>query len=145
MSYTFILAHDLARERALQAVKTAPQGFEVCISAPSKTRAQEERYHAMFGDVAQQCTHLNENFDLEGWKRLLVDQFSREMLKDPTCDEDIRDNLKNAVRMVPSLDGQAIVALGMSTKKFRKKTASAFMEWLAAFAAEHGVQFKEAA
>ena len=97
---------------------------------PSKTREQEAMYHAIFGEIAKQCSHLNRAFDREGWKRLLLDQFQRDMLNDPTCDEDVRNDLKAAVMMVPSLDGCSIVSIGLQSRKFKKKTASAFIDWL---------------
>ena len=41
----------------------------------SKSRDQEEKYHAIFGEAAKHCRHLNREFDAEGWKRLLLDAF----------------------------------------------------------------------
>ena len=38
---TFIMAHDMARQRAVQAVKDAPEGHMVVISEPTKKRIQE--------------------------------------------------------------------------------------------------------
>jgi len=138
---SFILVHDTARTGAAQCCLDMPEGTLVVFDpVPKKTRLQEEKYHALFGDVAGQCTHLNQAFDREGWKRLLIDQFCRDMMEDPTCDEDIRSNLKDSVKMIPSLDGRAVVSIGMQSRKFNKKTASAFIEWLLAFSAEHNVK-----
>jgi len=134
------LSNDLRRQAAHRAIDAAKDGDEVSISAPSKTRDQEAAYHSTFSEVAAQCSHLNRQFSSEGWKRLLVDQFCREMLEMPDLDPDIRDNLKSPVEMVPSLDGRAIVAIGIQTRKFKRKTATAFLEWLNAFCAENGVK-----
>ena len=142
---TFILraAPNKSREMAKLAIDNSPDGCLIEIDKePKKSKLQEEKYHACFDDIAKQCTHLNQCFDREGWKRLLLDQFRSDMLKDPTCDEDIRENLQHAVMMVPSLDGCSIVSIGLQSRKFKKKTASAFIEWLNAFAAQNDVIFK---
>lgn len=134
------LSNDLARKAAHRDIDAAPDGYEASVVAPSKTRDQEAAYHAIFGDVAKQCTHLNQRFDLEGWKRLLVDQFRTEMMADPTCDPAIREDLAGAVKMVPSLDGCSIVSIGLQTRRFRRKTAAALLDWLNAWAGENNVR-----
>ena len=132
-----ILDNPHARAAAHRDIDAAPDGYEANIVAPNKTRAQEEAYHAIFGEVAKQCQHLNQCFDLEGWKRLLVDQFRSDMLADPECHPDIRENLEGSVKMVPSLDGRSIVSIGLQTRKFRRRTAAAFLDWLNAWCVEH--------
>ena len=138
----FRLVHDQARDSARKAIGYAPDGYTVTIKAPAKSRPQEEKYHAIFNEVAKQCQHLNQSFDAEGWKRLLIDQFARDMLEDPDCSKEMRENLSGATKMTPSLDGRAIVALGVQSKHFIKETASAFINWLHAFAIEKGVQLE---
>lgn len=133
---TFVMAHDTARGRAIAAINNAPDGYVVTISPPSKSRDQEEYYHRIFGEAAEKCTHLGQKFDEETWKRLLVDQFRSDMLRDPQCPQVVRDNLTGSAKMVPSLDGTGIVQCGLQTRKFRKATASLFIEWLNAFMAE---------
>lgn len=128
------------RRRAVEAVQTASDGCLVEILPPSKSREQESRYHAMLGDIARQCTHLNEAQDAETWKRLCVDQFRRDTLTDP----DIGGYWKGkGLRIIPALDGSRIVVLGEQTRKFPRKVASAFTTWLFAFGAEHGVQWSD--
>jgi NinB protein len=139
----FILVHDEARCRAVAAVQAAPDGHEVYIRPPNKSRDQEEHYHYLFGLAAKNCRHLNQALDAEAWKRLLVDQFRTEMLADPQCSQEMRENLLGAVRMMPSLDGRSIVALGLQTRNFKKATAAAFIEWLYAFLTNSGVQIPE--
>lgn len=126
----FVAAHDRARQGISDYAWLCDLGTEVTFSEPKKTRDQEELYHAIFDEAAKNCKHLNRSFSREGWKRLLVDQFVREMLEDPNCDKDIRENLQGSCEIVPSLDGRAVVSLNMSTRKFEKKTASVFINWL---------------
>lgn len=138
----YILSHDLARRRAVAAVAEAPAGYVVTIKEPAKSRDQEERYHAMIGDIAKQVQFFGERWHQEDVKRLLVDAFAEVMRQAGTP-------LHHDGRVVPSLDGKRVVQLGMQTKKFLKSEAREFIEYLFAFGAEHGVQWsnesKEAA
>jgi NinB protein len=96
------------------------------IKAANKSRDQEEKYHAMIGEIAQQAQHLGSKWDAESWKRLLVDQFCKDI------------GLKTGV-VIPNLSGDGIVQLGYQTRKFTKEQASQFVEWLYAWSAENGV------
>jgi hypothetical protein len=96
------------------------------IKLVSKTREQEEKYHSMIGDIAKQAQHLGAKWSSEDWKRLLVDQYLREV-----------ENIQGKV--VPNLDGTGIVQLGFQTRKFTKEQASEFVEWLYSWAANNGI------
>jgi len=96
------------------------------IKLKSKTREQEEKYHAMINDIAKQAKHLGAKWSSEDWKRLLVDQFLRET-------EDKQS------KIVPNLDGSGIVQLGLQTRNFTKEQANEFIEWLYAWSAENGI------
>jgi hypothetical protein len=100
------------------------------IKDASKSRDQEEKYHAMIGEIAKQAQHLGAKWDAESWKRLLVDQFCR--------DNDIKTSV-----VIPNLSGDGIVQLGMQTRKFTKEQASEFVEWLNAWGAEHGITYSK--
>ncbi len=135
---TFFLVHDTARARARQAVATAPAGHMVVISEPVKRRVQEEKYHAMIGDIARQCQHVGRNWDAESWKRLLVDAFADEMRAAGTPLHDDHDG-----KVTPSIDGRRIVQLGIQTREFWVREASAFIEFLYAFGSDRQVQWSE--
>ena len=139
----FRLVHAEARRRAVAAVQTAPDGYMVRVSGPRKSREQEEKYHAMVGEIAAQFKFCDRLWDSEDMKRLLLDQFRRDTVKDPDFAELWRD--MGVVEMAPSLDGAGVVALGVQSRKFPKKLASAFVEWLHAFGAERGVVFEDRA
>lgn len=100
------------------------------IKKASKSREQEEKYHALIGDIAKQAQHLGATWDAESWKRLLVDQFCRD------------NNIKTGT-VIPNLSGDGIVQLGFQTKKFTKEQASEFVEWLYAWGTENGVSFEK--
>ena len=100
------------------------------IKAVNKSREQEEKYHAMIGDIAKQASHLGSKWDSESWKRLLVDLFLRE------------NGMYNG-KILQNLDGTGIVQLGLQSRHFTKEQASEFVEWLHAWGAENGITFTE--
>ena len=102
------------------------------IKAESKTRDQEEKYHAMLGEIATQAQHLGAKWSTEDWKRLLVDLFAKET------------GLQGG-KIIPSLDGQSIVQLGLQTRYFTKEQAMEFITFLEAWGANNGIIFKETA
>lgn len=106
-----------------------------------KSREQEERYHAMLNDIARQCQHLNMALDKDTWKRLCIDQFKRETLKEPECCA--RYWARHQLNMIPSLDGSAMVVLGEQSRRFPKGVAAVFIEWLFAWGAQHDVEWSD--
>ena len=99
------------------------------IKDASKSREQEEKYHAMIGDIAKQAQHMGAKWEAEDWKRLLVDQFMRQNLE--------------VTKVIPNLDNNGIVQLGFQTRNFTKEQASEFVEFLLAWCAENGIELKE--
>lgn len=132
---SFVLgAHPEARQRAIEAVRSAPDGACVKIGPAVKKREQEEKYHAMIGDIARQVEYAGRKWDADDMKRLLVDEFSEEMRQAGTP-------LHHDSRVVPSFDGRRIVQLGIQTRQFRVAEASAFIEYLFAFGSNHSVNW----
>ena len=113
--------------KVLKALQTKQLTLE--IKDATKSRDQEEKYHAMIGDIAKQAQHLGAKWDSESWKRLLVDQFCK-------------DNGLKTSAVIPNLAGDGIVQLGMQTRNFTKEQASEFVEWLHAWGATNGIHFE---
>lgn len=133
----FFLVHDQARRNAAAFCMEAPAGWMVVFSEPVKKRAQEEKYHAMIGEIAAQVEHIGRKWDAESMKRLLLDEFADEMRAAGTP-------LNGDGSVVPSLDGRRIVQLGIQSRNFTVKEAAQFIEFLTAFGAARGVVFQEA-
>jgi len=131
---TFVLAHDQARSNAARFCMDAPAGWMVVVSEPAKKRIQEEKYHAMIGDIARQVEHIGRKWDADDMKRLLIDEFADEMRAAGTP-------LHHDGRVVPSLDGRRIVQLGIQSRDFHVKEAAAFIEFLYAFGAARDVRW----
>ena len=100
------------------------------IKSVNRSNEQNEKYHAMIGDISKQASHLGSKWDSESWKRLLVDLFLRE------------NGMYNG-KILQNLDGTGIIQLGFQTRNFTKEQASEFVEWLHAWGAENGITFTE--
>lgn len=128
----FRLSHATARQNAARAVLNAPEDFMVRIEPPKKSRDQEAMYHAIFAEVANQHTFMGKKWDAETWKRLLVDAFARVKAEEG-------EPLQGHGAMVPNLDHTGFVQLGVQTRRFTKKEASEFIEFLHAWMADQEV------
>ena len=96
------------------------------IKLASKSREQEEKYHAMINDIAKQAEHMGAKWSADDWKRLLVNQF-------------MRDSGNSGGKIIPNLDGTGIVQLGLQTRNFTKEQANEFIEWLYSWSANNGI------
>lgn len=104
--------------------------MQVELRPVSKSREQEEKYHAVIGEIAQQAMHLGSKWDAEAWKRFLLDAFAKE-------------TGRQRGKIVPNLTGDGVVEVGLQSRKFTVRDASEFVEWLHAWAAEHGVELSQ--
>ena len=117
------------------------QLFEVVIRIfDEKSREQEEKYHAMIGDISRQMLYHGEKLDRESWKRLLVEAFVQ-VMREMAQAENKPDPFGGQARLLMSLDGQRVVQLGAQTRKFKKGVASEFISYLDAYGTENGVKF----
>jgi hypothetical protein len=112
-----------------EAIKGGKQ-LSLEIKPINKSREQEEKYHAMIGEIAKQAQHLGAKWIAEDWKRLLVDQFCK-------------DTGLTGSKVIPNLSGDGIVQLGFQTRNFTKEQASEFVEWLHSWGANNGITFEE--
>jgi hypothetical protein len=121
---TFVMAHDLARQRAVDAVKAAPAGFVVTVAEPTRNSDQNSLLWALLTDVSQQVEWYGKRLTPEDWKHV----FSASLRK---------------LTVVPNLDGSGFVALGMSTSRLSKREFSDLIELIYAFGAEREVAWSE--
>jgi hypothetical protein len=132
-------AHKLLSGPIWQLVKAltvAGHKFAIRICEQSKSREAEEKYHAMIGEIAHQIG--GDLADEEDAKRILISAF-RIDTRDILADEWAKFG---DLRMGRGLRGEVVV-LGIQSRKFTSKLASAFIEWLYAYGAEEGVTFSE--
>lgn len=110
--------------------------MRVQVSDPIKSREQEEKYHAIIGEIADQHTVRGKRLPPESWKRLLIDAFKHDTKGD---DQLAAEWVKfgSGYQLLPALNHDGFVAVGEQSRKFSKKLASAFIEWLLAFQVEY--------
>ena len=140
MTRKFVLINQKIRQRAADYVLyEAPENYEILGREQVKKREQEEKYHAMLGEIFRSKLFIfldRADWSEEDIKRLLVDAFATEMINlgTPLC---------QSGRVVPSLDSLRTVQLGIQTRGFRIKEAAAFIEYLYAYGSELGVRFSQ--
>ena len=117
-----------AWQKCLNGLKAGKQ-FQVEIKYKQRSNEQNEKYHAIIGDIAKQAQHMGAKWNAEDWKRLLVDQFMRQH--------------SEVTKVIPNLDNNGIVQLGLQTRHFTKEQASEFVEFLLAWCANNGIELKE--
>jgi len=120
-----LIAFRNAWNKCIDGLKAGKQ-FQVEITYKARNLEQNDKFHAIIGDIAKQAQHMGAKWDNESWKRFLTWQFAKET----GIDEG---------KIVPSLDGTGIVQLGVQTRKFNKEQASEFIEWLLAWCATNGI------
>lgn len=108
---------------------------------PETRRDNHNRhFHSLIGQIAQQLgERVPDLADAEDAKRILISAFRI----DTRNDSDLAGEWAKFgdVRMGRGLRGE-VVLMGIQSRDFTIKLARAFIEWLEAFGAEHGVVFK---
>lgn len=99
------------------------------IKEASKSRDTEKLYHELIGQIAKQAQHMGAKWSADDFKRLLVDQF-------------MRDIGEGGGKVIPNLDNTGIVQLGTQTRNFSQQQGSEFIEWLYSWGALNGITFE---
>lgn len=127
----FILAHDLARRRAVAAVAEAPEGYVVTVEEPRRGLEQNALMWVLLQAFADQLVWpVNGQMvklEAEEWKDLLTAAFRQE-----------------AVRVAMGLRG-GMVMLGTRTSKMGKQQMADFITFIQSEAADRGVELQEIA
>jgi len=129
---TFIINSHAVRMRAVDAVLKAPEGVRCVVDPVRRNNIQNARLHAMFADIARQVDFFGQKRDAQTVKRLLVDAFAR-------VKADAGEPMAGFGQVLPSLDGQGVVQLGVQTRRFSKALMSEFIEYLHAWGADFEV------
>lgn len=113
------------RERAEKWVKQAPTGTRVEFKGAKRSLPQNDRLWAMLSDVASQLAWHGQRLATNDWKLIFLASLKREM------------------RIVPNIDGNGFVNLGISSSNLSKADFGDLLELIAAFGAQHGVIFHD--
>ncbi len=120
----FRLVHPQARQRAIEQVKTAPEGWIVTVKEPTRNLEQNAKLWALLGDVSAQVDWYGKKLSPEDWKHIFSSGLKR-------------------LTVVPAMDGQGFVALGLSTSRMSVREMSDLIELIQAFGSEKGVVWSE--
>jgi hypothetical protein len=120
MSY-FVLSHDSARANAIEAIKTAPQGYCVSIKAPTRSLEQNSLMWSVLNDIARQVEWYGEKLTSEDWKTMLTASVKKQKTR-------------------PGIDG-GFVVMGTSTSKMAVSEMTELIELAYAFGADKGVKW----
>lgn len=116
----FILAHDTARQMAMQAIRNAPDGWIVEVKERTRSIEQNSLLWSLLTDVSRQVEWYGRKLAPEDWKHV----FSSALRK-----QDV----------VPNIEGNGFVVLGQSTSKMGKREFSDLVELIYSFGAERNV------
>ena len=128
---SFVIISEAVRERAIEWLRQLPLKSVVRTDdKPTRSGAQNDRFHAMLDDVAAQIGWTDVfgrpiKMSRENWKRFFLRMFNREAL------------------IVPNEDGTGFYDLGPRSSELSVFEMSDCMELIAAFGAQRGVKFKE--
>jgi hypothetical protein len=64
----------------VKAALAAGKKLTLEVKDAGRSNEQNEKFHAIIGDIAKQAQHMGSKWDAESWKRLLVDQYSRDRM-----------------------------------------------------------------
>lgn len=101
------------------------QRLRLSIGEEKRSLPQNSKLHALLGEIAKQKEWAGQRWDAEDWKRLLTAAW-------------MRANGKQA-HIIPALDGQGFDVLYRHTSQLSKAECSDLLEFVVAWAAEHGV------
>lgn len=119
----FFLVHDNARANAVEAVRTAPDGYCVEVKQRTRTLEQNAKMWAMLSDVARQVVWHGQVLTPENWKDVFTAALKRQ-------------------QVVPGIDG-GFVVLGTSTRRMTKGEMAELVEFMYAFGAERSVLWSD--
>jgi hypothetical protein len=122
MNQRFVLAHDLARRRAVAAVAEAPAGYEVTVKEPTRNSAINAALHAKLTEIAASREWAGRRWCVETWKRLLVAAWSRATGK--------------ALVMLPALDGAGVDIVFRRTSAMTQAEVRDLLAFIEAWEAE---------
>ena len=124
----FVLSHDMAKERAIQAIRNAPNWYGVTIGEVNRTLEQNSAQWPILGQFAKQL-----KWPVNGEMVNLIDEEFKDIFT--------AGFRKELVRLAGGVDG-GVVMLGQRTSKFGKKEFSEWLEYLHYLAARYDVDLR---
>jgi hypothetical protein len=120
---TFRLVSDAVRQRAVQAILSAPEGHIVTIAEPTRNLSQNALLWAMLSDVSK-AEPLGRKMTAEEWKVAFMAACGWE------------------VQFLEGLDGRPFPA-GFRSSKMTVKQMADLITFITAWGAENGIQWSD--
>lgn len=119
------LVDERSRALAIAMLRLVPldAGLVCSVAPPTRTQDQNRLLWPLLTEVSRQHAHYGQYLIPEDWKNLFMGGLAHS-------------------QFVPSLDGQSVMPLGLSTRVLSKARFSDLIELIYAFGAEKGVTFK---
>jgi hypothetical protein len=121
---TILLRSDMDRDQAHHWVDIAPLGCSIEFKRSRRTLDQNALLWARLTEVSQRIEWYGQKLLPADWK----DMFTASLRK---------------ARVVPGLDPGSFVVVGLHTSDMTKDEMGQLLDLIDAFAAQHGVEFKE--
>jgi len=125
MKSIFILAHEQARQNALQGVKTAPQGYVVEIRPKTRSLEQNALLHALIQEIAKSVKWAGSLREVDTWKRLLTAAWLRAR--------------GEPIEMLPAIDGNGVDIVFRRTADLTIPEMNELIDYIQAWAIDQGV------
>jgi NinB protein len=116
----FVMSHDLARRRAIDAVTQAPAGYVVTVKEPSRSLDQNAKFHAMCSEM-NGVPYYGKARNAEDWKTLFVSGHTIAT--------------GGLAEVIPGLEGE-FVNIRESTARMSKSRSSSLIDYADAFIAQ---------
>lgn len=124
----FVLSHQIARQRAVEAVQRAEKGYVVKITPPTRSLEQSAKFHAMCGDLARQLPYAGKRRSLDEWKFLLISGHSVAT--------------KEGTEILPGLEGE-FLNLRESSASMGVKRMASLIEYAMAYGSMNNVVWSD--
>ena len=104
-------------------------GKRINLEIKQATRSSEQNmmFHSLIGKIYKAMASAGSTWGEEDWKRLLIEAWAHE-------------TGRKIGRVVPSLDGERVVQLGLQSHKFTVEDTTEFIEFLLAWGAQRGIE-----
>ena len=121
-----IIRNEADRDKACVLAGQVPVGTRIEFKATRRSIPQNSLMWDMLTDVSKQLKWHGQKLRAVDWKLIFIDALKRER------------------RLVPSIEGDGFVNLSTSSSDLSKGEMSELIDLIAAFGANHGVQFAKA-